>query len=159
MARSRLDLPLKARAPFFIGYLCVQVAILIHAQRSPDLVFGFQMFNASSEMKITLLREVRRKGRTRLVPINDGTWQAKDARGVKRDFHWQDRVRDGVLGTLDRYVHASYGLEAQLFRLQLALDDVASHIVDDRETEALVAVVDTIKNGHEQQPVRLRAAR
>lgn len=159
MARSLLDLPLHARAPFFFGYLSVQVAILIYAQQSPDLVFGFQMFNASSEMKITLLRQVRRKGRSRLAPISDGAWQAKDARGAAHDFHWQDRIHDGVLGTLDRYVHASYGLDAQLFRLQFALNDVAAHIPDDRETEALVAVVDTIKNGREQKQVRLRAAR
>ncbi len=69
-------------------------------------------------------------------------------------------MHDGVLGTLGSYVHASYGLAAQLFRLQLALARRGLlHIPDDHETEALVAVVDTIKNGHESAQVRLQAAR
>jgi hypothetical protein len=114
MARSLLDLPLKARAAFFFAYLAAQAVILIHAQRSPDFVFGFQMFNASSDMKITLLRKVRRKGRERLVAVQDGAWQAKDARGAIHQFRWQDRVHDGVLGTLGTFIHASYGLRAQL---------------------------------------------
>jgi hypothetical protein len=161
MARSLLDLPLKARAAFFCVYLGVQAVILIRAQRSPDFVFGFQMFNASSDMKIALFRKVRRRGHghVRLVPVSGGAWEATDAHGAVHAFRWQERVHDGVLGTLDTYIHASYGLEAQLFRLQFALRDVASHITDDHETEALVAVVDTLKNGHEHQRVRLEAAR
>jgi hypothetical protein len=159
MVRSLLDLPLKARAAFFFAYLGLQVVTLIRAQLAPDFVFGFQMFNASSDMKIALFRQVRRKGHVRLVPIKDGAWQAKDARGTTHAFRWQDRVRDGVLGTLDSYIHASYGLEAQLYRLQFALGDVAAHTPDDHETEALVAVVDTIKNGREYKQVRLQADR
>jgi hypothetical protein len=158
MVRSLLDLPLKARAAFFFAYLGVQAVILIRAERSPDFVFGFQMFNASSDLRITLFRQVRRKGHARLVPVHDGAWQTKDARGV-HDFHWRDRVHDGVLGTLDAYIHASYGLEAQLFRLQFALRDVAAHIPDDHETEALIAVVDTLKNGREHDQVRFEVSR
>src|SRR5450432_497416 len=157
MARSLLDIPLKARAAFFFAYLGVQALILIRAQRSPDFVFGFQMFNASSDMRIALFRQVRRKGRARLIPIRDGAWQAKDARGALHSFHWQDRVHDGVLGTLGMYIHASYGLDAQLFRLKFALRDLAAHVPDDHETEALVAVVDTVKNGREYKQVHLEA--
>ena len=159
MARSLLDIPLKARSAFFFAYLGVQALILIRAQRSPDFAFGFQMFNASSDMKIALFRQVRRKGRARLIPIRDGSWQAKDTQGALHSFHWQDRVHDSVLGTLGTYIHASYGLEAQLFRLQFALADVARHVPEDHETEAFVAVVDTIKNGREYKQVRLEAAR
>ena len=159
MARSPLDLPLQARAVFFFAYLGVQAAILLHAQHSPDFVFGFQMFNASSDMKIALFRRVRRKGHARLIPIRDGVWEAKDAQGALHAFRWRDRVHDGVLGTLDASVHASYGLEAQLFRLQFALRDVAAHVPDDHETEALVAIVDTVKNGREYRQVRLEASR
>jgi hypothetical protein len=68
-------------------------------------------------------------------------------------------VRDGVLATLGTYVHASYGLDAQLYRLQFALRDVAAHTPEDQETAGLVAVVDTIKNGREYKQVRLEAAR
>jgi hypothetical protein len=159
MARSLLDLPFKARGAFFFAYLAAQIAVLVHAQHSPDFVFGFQMFNASSDMNISLFRQVRRKGHTRLVPIRAGEWQAKDAQGETHSFRWQDRVHDGVLGTLGSYIHASYGLEAQLFRLQFALRDVAAHIPADHETEALIAVVDTVKNGREYRRVRLEAAR
>jgi hypothetical protein len=157
MKRSLLDLPLRLRAAFFCGYLCVQVALLIRAQNSPDFVFGFQMFNASSELKIDLFRRLRatHRRRARLIPIPDGTWQTKGSDGTLHTFHWNDRVHDGVLGTLGRFVHASYGLNAQLFRLQCALRDVAQHLPGDSETEALVALVETRKNGRDAQPVRL----
>jgi hypothetical protein len=117
------------------------------------------MFNASSDMKISLFREIRRKGRTRLVPIQGGAWEVEGRDGKRREYRWQDRVHDGVLGRLDQYVHASYGLEAQLFRLQFALRDVATHLPGDDETEALLAVVDTVKNGRERAQVRLREVR
>ena len=159
MPRSLLDLPLRLRGVFFCSYLMLQAVLLVRAQRSPDFVFGFQMFNASSDMTISLFRQIRYKGRTRLVPVVDGTWQVKDGQGGTREVHWQDRVHDGVLGTLDRSVHASYGLEAQLFRLRFALRDVVSHLPSGDETEALIAVVDTLKNGRERARVRLRAAR
>jgi len=159
MARSLLDLPRKLRVPFCCIYLAAQLWILHRAQRSPDFVFGFQMFNASSNMTISLFREVRQKGRIRLVPVHEGTWAAKDEQGTSHTFHWQDRIRDGVLGSLDTSVHASYGLAAQLYRLQFALEDVAAHTPQDHETVALVARVDTLKNGRDRGEVRLRAAR
>lgn len=159
MARSLLDLPRNARAPCFCAYLVAQIAILIWAERSPDFVFGFQMFNASSNMTISLFREVRHKGRVRLIPVRDGAWTAKDEHGTEHTFHWHDRVHDGVLGTLDTSVHASYGLEAQFYRLQFALADVASHTPTDRETVAWVAQVETLKNGRDHGEARLRAAR
>jgi hypothetical protein len=149
------------RAVFFFGYLGVQVALLLHAQSTPDFVFGFQMFNASSEMKISLFRKLgpHRQHAARLIPVRDGVWQAKDSHGELHELHWNDRVRDSTLSALGRYVHASYGLDAQLFRLQYALDDVARHLTDDSETQALVAVVDTRKNGRGGAQVRLTGAR
>ncbi len=145
----------KLRVASCFGYLSVQLALLLHAQISPDFVFGFQMFNASSELKIALFRKVRTSRKHGLVPVKDGTWQAKSVDGSLHTQRWNARVHDGVLGTLDRYVHASYGLKAQLFRLQFALDDVAHHLPGDAETQALVAVVDTRNNGHQDRQVRL----
>lgn len=159
MTRSLLDLPPRVRPLFFLGYLAVQIALLVYAQKSPDLVFGFQMFNASSDMKISLYRKLRSKGRTHLVRVEDGAWQVKDGAGNLVTFRWQDRVRDGVLSNLDRFVHASYGLEAQLFRLRFALEDVAAHLPQDGETRALVAVVDTLQNGRQRGRVRLQVNR
>jgi len=156
-----LKLPERLRPLWFFGYLGIQAALLIRAQRSPDFVFGFQMFNASSELRIALFRQLRPRHRrpSRLVSVTDGAWQVKGRDGRLRSFRWNDRVRDGVLGTLDRFVHASYGLDAQLFRLQFALDDVAQHLPGDDETEALVARVDTRKNGRDQPQLRLTGSR
>ena len=157
--RSLLDFPLRLRAAFFCAYVLAQLALLVRAQSSPDFVFGFQMFNASSDMKISLFREVRYKGRTRLVPVRDGAWQVKGRDGQEHEYRWQARVHDGVLANLDQYVHASYGLEAQLYRLQYALRDVVTHLQGDDQTEALLAVVDTVNNGRERKQVRLRESR
>ncbi|HYQ29809.1 MAG TPA: hypothetical protein VER04_21420, partial [Polyangiaceae bacterium] len=123
------------------------------------LVFGFQMFNASSQLKISLFRKVQRRGRPRLVPVRDGAWEAKDRSGKLHTHRWQDRVQYRQLTTLDRFVHAAYGLDAQLFRLQFALRDVVQHLPAEEETEALIAEVDTLKNGREVGHVRLQADR
>jgi hypothetical protein len=163
MPRALFNLKLsdKLRPLFFFGYLGIQAALLIRAQSSPDFVFGFQMFNASSELRIALFRKLRpgRKHPSRLVPVTDGAWQVKGEDGTLHTYRWSDRVHDGVLGTTDRFVHASYGLEAQLFRLQLALDDVAQHLPGDHETETLVALVDMRKNGRDQPPRTLTGSR
>jgi hypothetical protein len=159
MPRSLLHLSPRLRPVFFCAYLATQLLLLFRAQKSPDLVFGFQMFNASSELKISLFRKVRRRGRSRVVRVRDGSWETKDRSGAAHSFRWQDRVRDGHLGTLDQFVHAGYGLDAQLFRLQFALRDFALHLTGDEETEALIAEVDTLKNGREPGHVRLQADR
>jgi len=159
MPRSLLNLSPRLRPVFFCAYLLTQLVLLVRAQKSPDLVFGFQMFNASSELKISLFRKLRQRGRSRIVPVRDGAWTAKDRAGTRHTFRWQDRVRYTRLATLDRFVHAAYGLDAQLFRLQLLLNDFVRHSPEDQETEALIAEVDTLKNGRESGHVRLQAER
>ena len=94
-----------------------------------------------------------------MVPVHDGTWELTDRSGARRRYRWQDRVHYGRLATLDRFVHAAYGLDAQLFRLQWALRDFVLHLPGDEETEALIAEVDTLKNGREAGHVRLQAER
>ena len=76
----------------------------------------------------------------------DGHWQAPDASGTLRDYAWQDRVH-WPLNVLGVSMHASYGLDAQLYHLQAALDDEVRHLPDDTRTLALVADVETIRNG------------
>jgi len=159
MPRSILNLGAHLRPLFFCAYLATQLTLLVRAQRSPDFVFGFQMFNASSELKISLSRKVRRRGRSRIVRVQDGAWETKDPSGMRRSFRWQDRIRYSRLAVLDRYVHAAYGLDAQLFRLQAALHDCVMHLPGDDETEALIAEVDTIENGRAGGHVRLQADR
>ena len=82
MPRSLLE-PESPPAPaVLLRVLAAQLVLLMRAQNSPDLVFGFQMFNASSELKISLFRKVRRRGRSRLVPVRDGAWEIKDRAGT-----------------------------------------------------------------------------
>jgi hypothetical protein len=155
--RSLLDLGPRARVVFALVYAGAMVWVIGSAQWRPDHVFGFQMFNQSSKVNIRLLRRIR--GRRAPVPVVNGGWQARDARGVVRTFRWEDRVKDPVLRVLEKPVHAKYGLDGQLFRLEHALEDVLAHIPDDAETTGLIASVGTLKNGRYPAVVRLEAER
>jgi len=159
MPRSLLNLSPHLRPVFFCAYLATQLVLVVRAQKSPDLVFGFQMFNASSELKISLFRKVRRRDRSKVVAVRDGAWELKDHSGERHTYRWQDRLPRNQLATLDRFMHASYGLDAQLFRLQAALADFVRHLPGDEETEAVIAEVDTRINGGELGHVRLQADR
>jgi hypothetical protein len=66
-------------------------------------------------------------------------------------------VRDPVLGALDARVFASYGADAQLARLQRALDDVADHVPEDGETRRLRAEVTVWRNGRAPETVTLES--
>ncbi len=154
---SLLDPSIRARTWLAAAYLTAQGALVLTAGGRPDGVFAFQMFNESSRIAISLGRRVPLPdGGTTVVPT-DGTWDATDESGGVRQFRWTDRIRDPILSTLDRPVHASYGVAAQLFRLQKALDDAASHLDGDRETRALVADVRIWKNGRERRETRLES--
>lgn len=147
----------RARAAAIVTYLVAQLSALGYGLWTPDHAFGFQMFNESSRIEFQLYRQV--VGRAGLVPVRDGTWHAVDRAGDVRAFRWRDRVRYAPLARAGREVHASYGLDAQLFRLQAALTDVASHLADDAETVALVALVHASRNGRPLQEIRLIGAR
>jgi len=150
------ELRVAGRVAFAVAFFGVELLGILHAQREPDRVFGFQMFNESSRVTVHLFREVAQKKRRVLLPLPDGRWRAPDASGVYHDFAWQDRLRSRLY-LLGQSVHARYGLDAQLFRLQGALDDLARHIPNDAQTLALVAEVETSKNGQPGPVVRLRA--
>jgi hypothetical protein len=150
-------LTLVARAAFVTLFFGLELAGIAWAQRTPDHVLGFQMFNESSQMTIHLFREVEDKRKRLLLPVPGGRWQAPDASGTLRDYAWQGRVRYKPLTYVETSVDAKYGLSAQLARLQAALDDVVRHIPDDASTLALVAQVDTVKNGVPGPQLQLRA--
>ena len=143
-------------AAVFFGLELTGIAL---GQRAPDRVGGFQMFNESSQLTIHLFREVEKRGQRVRQPISDGTWRARDPNGSLRTYSWGDRVRTMPLRVLGQSVHARYGLDAQLYRLQAALEDVAAHIPEDRETKALVAEVETNRNGKPGPRMTLRADR
>jgi hypothetical protein len=132
---SWLDLDVRGRTLFAALYLALQAGLVLSSPLRADGVFSFQMFNESSTIRIHLWRRLSTPEGERNVPTN-GQWSA-----------WNERVKDPILGTLEREVHASYGVEAQLFRLQNALDDVASHLPGDTETVALMADVEVRRNG------------
>lgn len=154
--RSPLDLGPRARGVFALAYVVVMGAVVVGAQYRPDHTFGFQMFNETSTLNIQLFRRVR--GQKELVPIVGGAYQTRAPDGSLHEIRWNDRIHDRVLGRLDRPQHAKYGLDGQLFRLELALEDFVKHLDDDAETKEIVAVVETSKNGR-PGVARLKAAR
>jgi hypothetical protein len=156
---SRLDLGVTARTILAIAYVVVQGALLATASARPDGVFAFRMFNESSTISIDLFRRIRKTDGTEVLAPTDGRWQAKDESGAQHSVSWNDRVRDPILGTLGRPVHAAYGVDAQLFRLQHALDDFVETLTGDRETTALVARVGIVKNGRPRTERQLESAR
>jgi len=155
-----LDLGSTSRAIFAAAYIATQTVLVLTAGRRPDHAFGFRMFSESATMRVTLLREVESPSGhgTMLVPSPGGTWAAHDREGTLHRFAWQDRVRDPLLSSIDVTVFASYGLSAQLARVQAALDDVAAHTPDDSETRRLVAEVTAHRNGRDAGTVRLASA-
>lgn len=138
-----LDLGLRARVVFAACWIAGQSALVVTAAQRSDHIFGFRMFPEASTLEIHLSRVTANATQ----PIPGGEWSATDARGQRRHFSWHDRVRDPILASVDVRVFASYGVDAQLARLQHALDDVADHVDGDAETMALRADVVVRKNG------------
>jgi hypothetical protein len=134
-------------------WIAGQIALVLSAAWRPDRTFGFRMFPEASMIEIRLLR-VLESGTVRAA---GGEWSARDSEGQLRHFSWHDRVRDPVIGSLDARVFASYGVEAQLARLQRALDDVAEHLPEDAETRRLRADVAVWRNGREPTSVVLES--
>jgi hypothetical protein len=152
-----LDLGPGARLAFASAYLATQCVLVATAGKRPDHAFGFRMFAESSTMRVELLREVDAPSGHGVIAIgaSSGTWTARDRGGLVHRISWRDRVRDPLLSTFGTTIEASYGIAAQLARLQAALDDVATHTPDDDETRRLVADITVRKNGHEPTVVRL----
>lgn len=158
--RSLLDLSPPTRLVFAALFVGVQLGLVFTGPLRSDGVFGFQMFNESSRLEIQLFRRVRGRGsRTREVPVHQGTWRVRTSDGAVKTFSWNDRVKDRVVGVLNREVHAAYGLEAQLFHLQAALEDVAAHLDGDHATVALIAKVRASYNGRQTVERVLEARR
>lgn len=156
---SRMDLGVAGRTVLAVVYLLVQVALLISASARPDGLFAFRMFNESSTISIELLRRVRLSDGSSVLVATNGKWEGRDASGIVHAVSWNDRVRDPIIGTLGRPVHAAYGVDAQLFRLQRALDDVACSTPEDRDTLALLARVQVVRNGHQRFEKLLESSR
>ena len=156
---SWLDLDVRKRTVLGAVYLAIQAALVLSSSLRPDRVFSFQMFNESSTITIHLSRRlIGPDGRERTVPT-DGSWEVRSLLSVPAWFRWTDRVHDPILASIGRPVHAAYGVDAQLFRLQKALDDAASHMPRDTETRAIAADVEVRRNGHAPFVQHLEALR
>jgi hypothetical protein len=138
-----LELGPRARVAFAACWIAAQSTLVVTAAGRSDGAFGFRMFPEASTIEIHLQRRVG----DRLVPVPRGEWSARDASGQLRHFAWRDRVRDPVLSVLDERRFASYGADAQLARLERALDEVTDHLADDAETAQLQAEVLLWRNG------------
>lgn len=147
------DLGPRARVAFAALVFGGQAALVLTAPLRSDAIFGFRMFPEASTLEIHLQRETA----SGTLAAPKGEWSARDTAGQLRHFSWRDRdlVRDPILRTLDAKVSASYGVAAQLARLQRALDYVIDHTPEDSETRRLRADVLVSKNGHEPYPVSL----
>ena len=145
----------RARTVFAVGWVALQAALVLTASCRPDGIFGFRMFPEASTLEFELERVVGGAA----VPAPGGGWSAHDAAGQLRHFSWRDRVTDPVLSSPGTRVFAAYGAEAQLARLQHALDDVALHEPEDGETERFVARVVVWHNGRGPRTVVLESAR
>ncbi|MGA3123641.1 MAG: hypothetical protein ABSF69_22980 [Polyangiaceae bacterium] len=146
-----LDIGPRARVVFGACWIAAQSALVVSAGGRSDHIFGFRMFPEASTLEIHLSRVTS----TATLRAPRGEWSARSTSGQLRHFSWRDRVRDPVLGTIDARVFASYGVDAQIARLQRALDDVTEHLDGDDETVRLRADMLVRKNGRELSPVTL----
>lgn len=153
--RSVLDLGPRARLAFAAGWVALQAGLVLTASCRPGGIFGFRMFPEASTMQFELERVVG--GATVAAP--GGSWSASDAAGQLRHFSWRDRVTDPVLSSPGVRVFAAYGADAQLARLQRALDDLALHEPEDAETQRFVARVLVWRNGRGPESVVLESPR
>jgi hypothetical protein len=147
-----MDLGVRARVLLIVAWIAVQAALIFTGGKRADAAFAFRMFPESSTMSISLARELE-NGQT--VAVEGGSWHTHDALGAPHDHAWTDRVKDPVLSHLDVTVAAAYGSDAQLSRLQAALDDAITHLDDDVETRRFVATVSVRKNGRDPVSVTL----
>lgn len=154
---SVVELGPRARVGFAAIWLAGQVALVLTAGRRSDAAFGFRMFSESSTVSFSLAREIDAPSGhgTVAVPVDDGRWLARDAKGNLHKFDWKDRVREPGLSFFDTTLHASYGVAAQIARLQAALDDVAAHVPEDAETRYLELDVTVRRNGRDARIVHL----
>lgn len=152
-----VELGPRARVVFAAIFLAGQVALVLTAGRRSDAAFGFRMFSESSTLSFTLSRQLDAPSGhgTVALPVEDGTWLARDRNGNLHKFAWHDRVKEPGLAIFDTTLHASYGIAAQLARLQAALDDVAAHVPEDAETHHFALDVTFRKNGREPTFVHL----
>jgi hypothetical protein len=144
------------RHAFVAVFLLVEVVLVATAGVRADRSYGFRMFPEASTVSVHV---ARRLDGGRLVPLEQGRWEAKDCSGGRHKLAWGRLVRPPAPSRLDAELGAPYGVEASVAEARGALEYVAAHTPEDCETRALVADVTTRKNGGPPELVTLEASR
>ena len=123
-----------------------QVAFVVRGYWSDHKEFAFQMFPESSTWEAEIVRVTADGSR---LPV-DEPWAG---------YRWSEMVVGRGLGSVGSRHHADAGLDNQLAFLAEALEYVAGHTPNDRETLYLEAVVTTWHNADGPEVVVLRSTR
>jgi hypothetical protein len=123
----------RAVTGFVVAVLATQVGFALNGYRDPHKFFAFQPFNESSTWQADIVRVTWAGER---LPV-DGGWAGYD---------WNELVDMAALRSPTATRHAYMGVGATVDFLAEALDWVATHTPDDRETRYLEATVTTYEN-------------
>jgi hypothetical protein len=118
---------------FVVAVLAVQVGFAVNGYRDPHKFFAFQPFNESSTWRADIVRVTSSGER---LPV-DGGWAG---------YTWNELVDMSALQSPSGTRHAYMGVGATVDFLDEALDWIATHTPDDRETRYLEATVTTFEN-------------
>ena len=130
---------------FAAGVVVVQLGLVANGYRDPHNYFAFQPFNESSTYAVELVR-VLDDGRR--VPVHDGRWEGYD---------WNEMVGWRALQSPWHQRHAFSGVDAVVDFLDHALDWMADHTPNDRDTRYLEATVTYYRNARGPHAVVIRS--
>lgn len=122
-----------ARRVVVVGFVALQLGLVVRAYQAPHKEFGYQMFPEASRWRADIVR-VTDDGRR--VSVRE-PWHG---------YEWTSLVRGRGLTTPWIEHHADSGLDRQLRFLEEALDWVAANTPDDDETLYLEATVESTFN-------------
>jgi hypothetical protein len=153
---SFLDLGPRGRTVACALFFGAEAILVATAGMRSDRSYGFRMFPESSSITVHVSR---RLADGTLVPIEKGRWEARDCAGTTHTYVWSQMIRSPAPSRLDAPVAAPYGVESEIHRTNDALRWVLDHTPDDCETRALMARVESRRNGRSPVEVDLEAVR
>lgn len=131
------------RRALILIVILLQVSAAVNAYGRPYKVFGWQMFNASSDWQAEVFR----------VDADDSRHDVRD--DWPGGYEWGDLVGGRGFEAPQARRHADAGLDTTLALFQKALDWVAANTPEDRSTVRLEAVVTFWDNGRPPQQTLL----
>jgi len=134
-----------ARWAVVVAVVVAQAVFVARAYWAPHKEFGFQMFPESSTWQAEVVRVTAAGDR---IPVTD-PWDG---------YLWSVLVPNRGLAFPDVRKQADAGLDNQLAFLDAALDYVATHTPDDRQTRYLEATVTAWYDDDPPHTVVLRSA-